>query len=360
MQTVTVDLAERAYPIHIGRGGRRLLGDIVNSIGDVHQVVIIADERVAALHLESLIIGLQSPPTVVTVPAGEASKSLDGAARLFDRLADARIERGDVIVTLGGGMVGDLGGFVAATWLRGVRFIQVPTTLEAAIDASVGGKTAANHTSGKNLIGVFHQPAAVLIDTDFLSTLPQRDYIAGLSESVKHAAIRDPALLHWQAENAKAILSRVPAVLTELIARNCAIKADVVAHDERERNVRAILNYGHTVGHAIEHLLGYQLRHGECVALGMIAANRLACARELLDQEIADCIADVIATLGLPQRLPRALDAAAVAEVCKLDKKVRGGSIHFVLLRDLGATERVTDVSDAEIAAALSVIQPRD
>jgi 3-dehydroquinate synthase len=358
MRTVSVDLAGREYQVYIGPAARDRLPAVLAELPGVNQVAVIADEHVAALHLSELMGNLDPSPTVLTVPPGEQSKCPEAAARLYDGLAEARIERGDLVITFGGGMIGDLGGFVAATWLRGIRFVQVPTTLEAAIDASVGGKTGLNHPAGKNLIGAFHQPSAVVIDTDLLATLPQRDYVAGLGESVKHAAIRDPAFLAWQESNAGAIVARGQDVLTELIARNCAIKAEVVVRDEREANLRAILNYGHTIGHAIEHLVEYELRHGECVAVGMIAANALASARGLLDRSVADRIRRLIDRLGLPRRLPRPVPAQDIIEVCRMDKKVRGGDIHFVLLRDLGVPERVADVGVDEIAAAVRTIQP--
>jgi 3-dehydroquinate synthase len=292
------------------------------------------------------------------VPPGEASKSLDLARRLYDELARQRVERRDIILTFGGGVVGDLGGFVAATWLRGIRFLQIPTTLEAAIDASVGGKTAINHPAGKNLIGAFHQPIGVVVDTDFLATLPQRDFVAGLGESVKHAAISPGDFLDWHEARVEDILARAPGALTELIARNCTIKAAIVSRDEREADLRAILNYGHTIGHALEHHFGYELRHGECVALGMLVANEINCQRGGLDRAVADRIAALIARLSLPTRLPRRVDPAEIARLCQADKKMQGGAVRFVLLAGLGSTVRAANVTDAEIEQALAAIQP--
>jgi len=239
-----------------------------------------------------------------------------------------------------------------------VRFVQIPTTLLAAIDASIGGKTGVDHTAGKNLIGAFHQPSAVLVDLDLLATLPRREWIGGLGESVKHAAIADPGFFAWHERHAAEITARQPDVIEELIARNCTIKADVVARDERESDLRMILNYGHTIGHAIEHLLEYRLRHGECVALGMLVENAIASRRRLLNAALAERIAGLIAQLGLPTRLPRLLDAPAVAAVCGMDKKVRSGAVNFILLRDLGAPVRLADVRPEEIHAALKSVQP--
>jgi 3-dehydroquinate synthase len=358
-ETVWVELPEqRRYPIHVGSGVRARLGAEIARLSDVSRVAVIADQHVAELHLDRLLAALPGQPTVLTFPPGEPSKSLATFERLLGELADARIERSDLVVTFGGGVAGDLGGFVAACWLRGVRFMQVPTTIEAAVDASVGGKTAVNHAAGKNLIGAFHQPSAVLIDTDFLGTLAARDYTAGLAESIKHAAIRDPDFLTWHEQHAAAIVARDPQVLTPLIARNCTIKADVVARDEREAHLRAILNYGHTLGHAFELLLDYELRHGECVALGMLAENALAQRCGRLDAAVAQRLHASIAQLGLPTRLPRALPPADVLAACRLDKKNKAGRITFVILDGLGVPVRFASAEDADIVAALASVQP--
>ena len=351
-------LGTRSYPIHIGPGARAALRLLLQAAPEPRRLIVITDNHVADLHLPALLEALDPQPAVLRVSPGEQSKSLAVAGKLYDALADARIERNDFIITFGGGVVGDIGGFVAATWLRGIRFVQVPTTLEAAVDASVGGKTGVNHAAGKNLIGAFHQPSAVVIDTDFLDTLPQRDFLAGLGESVKHALIRDEDFLDWHEAHAEAIVSREPVILAELIARNCRIKADVVSRDEREQGLRVILNYGHTIGHAVEHLLGYELRHGECVALGMIAANELACSRGLLARQTAERVHSLLARLGLPTRLPETVEPRNVAATCRMDKKVRGGTVSFVLIRSPGDAVSVADVAEAEIIAAVSAIQP--
>ena len=358
MRIVDVQIAGRAYPIFIGAGALAQVANVLARLSGVETLAVIADETVAKLHLERLKPALPLPHTVLTVPPGEASKSLETAARLYDGLAQARIGRKDAIVTFGGGVVGDLGGFVAATWLRGVRFIQIATTLEAAIDASVGGKTAVNHSSGKNLIGAFHQPSAVIVDTAFLETLPEREYLAGLPESVKQAAVRDAAFFAWHESNAEAILARTGDALIELIARNCEIKAEVVTRDEREDSLRAILNYGHTIGHAIEHLLGYELRHGECVALGMLVENELAVARGMLPRGAADRVRALIERLGQRTRLPRALAAEEILAACRMDKKVQAGSIFFSLISAIGVPQVISGLRDEEIAAALSAIAP--
>ena len=358
MTSVRVAIPGRSYEVEIASGARSRIGPLARNLSGVRRLVIIADERVAELHGESLRRAVGDVDLWLSVPAGEASKSLAQAGKLYDKLAEAGIERGDLIVAFGGGMVGDLAGFVAATWLRGIRFIQVPTTLEAAIDASVGGKTAVNHSAGKNLIGAFHQPAAVIVDTDFLETLSQRDYRAGLAESIKHGVVRDPAFFEWQESHVEAIRLRQPDVLEELIAVNCRIKADVVSADEREAGLRAVLNHGHTIGHAIEHVFEYELRHGECVALGMLVENELARQRGILDAAGARRIADLVRAFDLPMRLPRTAEPGRVIERTHADKKSRGGSVRYVLATMLGGTTYVDDIGDDEIAAALGIIQP--
>ncbi|MBN2446084.1 MAG: 3-dehydroquinate synthase [Phycisphaerae bacterium] len=356
MRTVPLIVGERECPISIGSGARAGIAAQIQKLSGVSKTLVIADEYVANLHLDTLssVIGL--PTAVLTFPRGEQSKSLGVYSKLLDGVADARLERNDLIITLGGGVAGDLGGFVAATWLRGIRFIQVPTTTEAAVDASVGGKTAINLPAGKNLVGAFHQPSAVIIDTDFLATLDQRDFVAGLGESVKHAAIRAPAFLTWHEDHATEILSHAPDVIADLIARNCEIKADVVGQDERERNVRAILNHGHTIGHAIELLCEYELRHGECVALGMVAENEIAERRGRLDAGTAGRIRHLLEQLGLPMHLPKDLPAEDLRDACQMDKKNVGGMMNYVLLRGLGEPVRVSDVTDAEFDAAIARI----
>lgn len=353
VKIVNVTLPERTYPIIIGRDSRRSLPELLNN----RRPILIADQTVATLHAKLIDALLPAGAVMLTVESGEASKSLAQAGSLYDALAANHVERGDIIVALGGGMIGDLAGFVAGTWMRGIAFIQAPTTLEAAIDASVGGKTAVNLSAGKNLVGVFHQPEAVLIDTAFLDTLPQRDYCAGLAESVKHGVVRDAAFMTWQEANVPAILRREPGLQDELIAWNCSIKADVVVRDEREGGLRAVLNYGHTIGHAIEHLFEYDLRHGESVALGMRAENHIARGRALLGEAEVTRIGQLLDRFELPARLPGPVADADVIRVCRLDKKSRGGATRFVLARGIGGHTIVDDVADAEIAAALAVLR---
>lgn len=313
----------------------------------------------ASLHLEDTLASLPDSTAVFEFEPGEQSKSLDEVAKLYDAMLQAGITRGDLVLTLGGGVASDLGGFAAATWMRGVRFVPIPTSLEAAIDAAIGGKTGVNHAGGKNLVGAFHQPAAVVVDTDCLSTLPEREFAAGLAESIKHAMIRDGDFFAWHEQHLDEVHQHEPARMAELIARNCRIKADVVARDERESGLRMILNFGHTIGHAFEHLLNYALRHGECVALGMIAAAAISERRGMLAADDVPRVTELLARARLPVRLPSALNASDVFGVCRHDKKHVGNVMNFILLSKIGEARSVTDVRDAEIEAALDTIAPR-
>lgn len=356
MTTVQVDIPGHAYAVAIGRGSISTLPRLLAAAQPFSRIAVIADERVSALHWHALSETLPGRAVLIEFASGESAKSLASAERIYARLAEAEFDRSDVIVTLGGGVAGDLGGFVAATWLRGVRYVQVPTSLEAAVDASVGGKTGVNLPAGKNLVGAFHQPIGVVIDTAFLETLPGREFTAGLAESVKHALIRDADFLAWHEAHAAGIVDHEPGLVEALIARNCSIKADVVTRDERERNLRGILNYGHTIGHAIEHVLGYVLRHGECVALGMIAENEIAAARGMLARATAARAEALLARLGLPTRLAQRVDADALLAAVRRDKKNRGGAVGMALIREVGEPVRVEGVEEAEIVAALRAI----
>lgn len=358
MRIVNVSIKDNEYTIYIGLGALRAFEGVASHMFENKQVTVIADEAVANLHLARLLNCLPSSPFVVTFAPGEQSKSLDTVRATYERLAEAHVERDAVVVAFGGGVATDLGGFVAATWHRGVRSVLVPTTLLAAVDAAVGGKTGVNLPAGKNLVGAFHQPTGVVIDVDLLQTLPQRQFTSGLAESVKMATVRDPDFLTWHEGHVDPIVRREPEVVAELIARSCELKAEIVRLDEREAGLRAVLNYGHTVGHALEHLLGYTCPHGECVAWGIIVENALAVARGMLPPRVADRVGLLLERLGLPLRLPRVIDPAAVAALCRSDKKVRAGRVNFILLRDVGQPERVADVTEDELRAALAVVQP--
>ncbi len=363
--SVHVDLPGRAYDITIGAGLLTEVGDIVRRLSRARRAAVVTDSHVGPLYADMLGKSLQAAGfdhSTLTVPAGDATKSLDQAARLYDALAKARHDRSEPVIALGGGMVGDLAGFVAATWLRGVPFVQCPTTLEADIDASVGGKTAVNHQAGKNLIGAFHQPICVCIDPACLATLSERDFIAGLAESVKHAVIRDPKFFDWHEQQADAIEAQSEETVCELIRRNCVNKAEVVAQDERETAStivgRAALNFGHTIGHAIEAQSRYALRHGEAVALGMVAAGVLAECEGRFPAEQNRRLRSLLESLRLPVRSPHRLDTADILNRLYVDKKTASGKVRFVLPTRIGHVEWRDDIPQKTIEDVIELLQP--
>jgi 3-dehydroquinate synthase len=355
--TVPINLPHAPYDVQIGAGVLGCLADLLETMR-ASSVVVIADERVDALHggaLRDVLSRTKLASAVLTFPAGEASKNLATYGRLLDGLFDVRpaVDRRTVIVTFGGGVAGDMGGFVAASALRGLRFIQCPTTLLADVDASVGGKTGLDHKAGKNLIGAFHQPGGVLIDTAMLKTLDDRQLSNGLAECVKHGVIRDESLLTHLESARDAIFARDEATLGDLVARNVRIKARVVLADEREANIREILNFGHTVGHAVEVMGGYdKLLHGEAVAIGMVMALRLARRRGLIDDASRTRVEDLLARLNLPTRCDN-IDADRLWEIMLHDKKARGGKVRMILPLRLGEVAVFDDVTSAEIAETI-------
>ena len=356
MKTLRVELGERSYPIYMGAG---LLEDraLLQSIVPTRQVAIVTNDVVGPLYQERLMRGLDREQVdVLTLPDGEANKTLDTWAGIHDFLATRRHNRSTTIIALGGGVVGDIAGFAAATWQRGVRFVQIPTTLLAQVDSSVGGKTGVNLPAGKNLVGAFFQPSAVLADTDFLITLPDREYRAGLAEVLKYGVIADPFFFGFLERNIDAILARETSVLTHCIERSCAIKAEVVAGDEREDGRRAILNFGHTFGHAIEKLAGYgEWLHGEAVGLGMVMAADLSCRLGHLDRSSARRIKALVGAFGLPvSRTSNLLNAEAMRHAFGMDKKVMDGRVRFVLATALGNAEIRDDVTDPALDATLN------
>ena len=355
MHTLHVDLGERSYPIYIGRD---LLGDpalLARHLAG-RQVVIASNDKVAPLCLGRLRDALDARVAVteVILPDGEAYKTLDSFETILDRaLADGH-NRTTTFIALGGGVVGDLTGFAAACYQRGAAFLQVPTTLLAQVDSSVGGKTGVNHRLGKNMIGAFHQPAAVFIDLQVLQTLSDREFAAGLAEVIKYGLIRDAGFYRWLGEHLPALLAREEAVLAEAIERSCATKAAVVAEDEREGGVRAILNLGHTFGHAIETDQGYgNWLHGEAVAAGMVLALRLSAARGWVPAAEVDGLLSLLRRAGLPVVPPADMDAARFLALMARDKKVLDGRLRVVLLRGIGNAVVVDDVDGQEIDALL-------
>lgn len=353
-QTIEVALGERSYPIHIGHGLLRDGGLLAGCVR-AGQVTVVSNEVVAPLYLDALRQALGERPQVdvFLLPDGERFKSLESYGRLMDFLLEHRHNRTTTLIALGGGVVGDLTGFVAATFQRGVDFVQIPTTLLAQVDSSVGGKTGVNHPRGKNMVGAFHQPRGVIADLATFDTLPEREYRAGLAEVVKYGVIRDAGFFDWLAGDCQGLLARAPAVLLRAVRRSCEIKAEVVAADERESGLRAILNFGHTFGHALETLTGYDtLLHGEAVAIGMVMAADLSARLGLLDWSDAARIRALLAGLGLPVA-PLPLAAQDMLEVMGLDKKVVDGKLRFVLARGLGSVVVSAGVDAAALRATL-------
>lgn len=353
-----VDLGARSYPIHIGPG---VLAEptLFSSAVRRGRALVVTNETVAPLWLESLCATLATAGIrheSLVLPDGESHKTLATLASILDALIDGRHDRGTTLIALGGGVVGDLTGFAAACYQRGVDFVQVPTTLLAQVDSSVGGKTAVNHPRGKNMIGAFHQPVAVVIDTRLLATLPPREFAAGLAEVVKYGVIWSEPFLAWLEANAGALCDRDEDALVEAIHRSCQIKAEVVASDERESGLRAILNYGHTFGHAIEALTGYsEWLHGEAVAAGMVMAAAFAARTERLDPVDVDRIRALLLRFELPVWAPRALCETPdrMLDSMRLDKKVQDGAIRLVLPVAIGRVEVTSDYPADALTALL-------
>jgi 3-dehydroquinate synthase len=358
MREVTVSLGERSYPILVGAG---LLADCapLARLAAGRMVAVVTDSNVAALHAAPVAASLRAHAAAlaeVVLPAGEAHKTWDTLNRIFDALLAARFDRDALVVAVGGGVVGDMAGFAAAVYQRGIDFVQVPTTLLAQVDSSVGGKTGINHPLGKNMIGAFHQPRLVVIDVGTLATLPDRELSAGLAEVVKHGAIADAAYFEAVAAAMPALRAKDPAALAAAVARSCEIKASVVERDEREGGLRAILNFGHTFGHAIEAGMGYgEWLHGEAVGAGMVMAADLSRRLGLVDEAAARRVREVVEASGLPVRGP-AWPASRYVELMSVDKKARQGTPRFVLLDGLGraTVRKVPDAPLAETLAACS------
>jgi len=355
MPAVHVDLAERSYDVIVDAGILGKAGAFISQAGLAgRRAAVISDETVARLHGAALMASLEAAgfrPTLHTVPAGEASKSMSHAEDLCRGMIRAGHDRKSMVVALGGGVVGDLAGFVAAVFFRGLPFVQIPTTIVSQVDSSVGGKTGVNVAEGKNLLGCFHQPRLVLVDPETLRTLPDREFHEGFAEAIKHAAIRDAAML----DDLAALDPASREVPAELIARNIAIKARVVEADEHETlGIRALLNFGHTIGHGIEAAVPYgQLLHGEAIALGMKAALFLSERHAGLAPEVSARIIGLLEKFRLPRVLPDGITTEAVMEKLARDKKFSAGAIRFVVL-DTAGSARVTDtVSTGDLREAI-------
>jgi 3-dehydroquinate synthase len=363
LRTISVALSANPYPVVIGQGGLNQLGELIRERGFKAgtKVLVVTNPVVAEHYGATALASLQAAglgASSLVIEAGEDQKTPATVALIHDAAFERRLERGSLIVALGGGVVGDMAGFAAATWLRGIAVVQVPTTLLAMVDAAIGGKTGVNHPGGKNLIGAFHQPRLVLIDPTTLSTLPEREFRAGMAEVIKYGVIGDAALFA-QLEAAVDLSSMAavePALLQTLLERSAAAKAQVVAADEREGGLRAILNYGHTLGHVVETLCGYGTwLHGEAVAIGMAAAGAIAVEMGLWSAGDQQRQLALIQAAGLPVHWPD-LDQQAVLECLQGDKKVRDGQVRFVLPTAIGGVQIRDDVTAATISQALNSI----
>lgn len=347
---VAVDTPSRHYTITLGDGVLDRLPRLLDEAGTPAKRFIVSSPLIWRLHGNRLAAHFGEP---ILVPDGERFKHLQTVARIYEALLRANADRASTVVTFGGGVIGDMAGFAAATYLRGVALVHVPTTLLAQVDAAIGGKVGVNHAVGKNLIGAFHQPHAVLIDPGVLTTLPRREFRAGLYEVVKYGMTSSPTLFDRIVRDRTAIFAKDPSVLIAIIGESCRIKASVVAADEREAGPRRILNFGHTAGHALEAVTKYRrFRHGEAVAYGMLVACELAVERGALAEHDRRALADLIASLG---PLPPIADvsAAQMLEAVQHDKKVIAGRLHFVLPTAIGATTIVDDVNEKELKKAL-------
>jgi len=345
---IDVGLEDNSYPILIGQGTLSELGAALESISFARKVALVSNERVFTLHGATAKESLEAcgfDVSVILIGDGEEFKTLATLSTVYDRLIDNEMDRSCGIIALGGGVVGDLAGYAASSYMRGVPCVQIPTTLLAQVDSSVGGKTAVNHPRGKNIIGAFYQPKLVSIDVDVLATLEDREFSAGLAEVVKYGVIRDRRFFDWLTEQSDKLLARDPDILMHAIKTSCQIKADIVEIDEKESGIRAILNFGHTFGHAVETLTGYgRFLHGEAVAIGMVVAARIAEQRQLCSSRDVRAITELLQRFKLPVVAPD-VTVEAFVESMMHDKKVQGGVLKMILNHGIGHCE-IVDVAD--------------
>ena len=357
MKKIRVNLARYSYDVLIGAGLLTLVGLFLKEKGYAGKAVVITDPNVKSRYGDALERSLAKngfKVTTLVVPAGEDQKSLDNAVRLYEQLTDAYAERSTPIVALGGGVIGDLTGFVAATYLRGVPFVQLPTTLLAQVDSSVGGKVAVDHERLKNKIGAFHQPRLVIADTDTLKTLPKAELANGLAEAIKTAAVRGKEFFVYLEQNVEKLRALDISALEEAVYQCVSIKAEIVEKDERDAGLRNILNFGHTIGHAIESVSHFGVRHGEAVAVGMVATARISNRMGLLSYSEVDRLITLVEKAGLPARMPD-LDTSAILKAMRHDKKVESGQVRFVLLKEIGDVIVSDEVSPVLVAEVLAV-----
>ena len=356
MNKLKIDLADRSYEILIGQNflsrSSKLLGEVLKP----SRIVVVTHPSIRSLYGDRLVSSFvqdKFSTDIIEVPEGEQSKSLQQAEQIYDRLIEMNSDRKTLLVALGGGVIGDLTGFIAATYQRGIPFMQVPTTLLSQVDSSVGGKTAVNHPRGKNMIGAFYQPCLVLIDLATLKTLPDNEFRAGLAEIIKHGVITDPELFQYLEEHVDQIQKKDPDCLEHIITTSCTIKAKVVERDERESHYRMILNFGHTFGHAVESLTGYStFIHGEAVAMGMVKAADLSVLTGRCSKEVAKRIVNLLDRFGLPTRMPD-LEPKAMVDSMQRDKKTSHQKLRFVLVKEIGSVEIVDTVSEKDVLQVL-------
>lgn len=341
METLLVDLGERSYPIELGWDSLEQLGSYLRRLIPAKKCMVISNPIVMELYGDLLLEGLKRAgflPETFVIPDGEQTKSINTAVQIYDALIANDFERNSPIIALGGGVVGDLAGFVAATYMRGVPFVQVPTTLLAQVDSSVGGKVGVNHREGKNLIGCFYQPRLVWIDLKSLTSLSMREIRAGMAEVVKYGVIQDEGFFRFLEDKGQQVFQLEKPVATKIVRHSCQIKAQIVARDEQEIGIRALLNYGHTFGHVLETLTDYtRYRHGEAVAIGMVIATKIALAMGICrDKSVLDRQLALMSAFGLPTQWPEDIDKSRILDVIMHDKKVRGGSLRLVLPVSIG------------------------
>lgn len=359
MEKVDVITKTRNYLIVLERGFSSLASEIKELSLEGKKACIVTDDKVEMLYgpaVKEVCASVFGQVSLVSFPAGENSKNLDTITDFYRFFVEQKLDRGSIVIALGGGVAGDMAGFAAATFLRGLRFVQIPTTLLAQVDSSVGGKVGVDFLGAKNMIGAFYQPELVYINIDTMNSLSQREFSAGMAEVIKYGLIQSREFYHWIIENKKEIFSRDPVILTELVKQCCQFKSAVVSQDEKESGLREILNYGHTIGHGIESSEEFSLLHGECVGLGMLAAMDISCQKKELPEEEKEKLKDLLAFFHLPVQIS-GLDAEKVYRQMFLDKKVRDGALQFVLLRQVGEAYRTRNVSEKEIMDAISSIQ---
>lgn len=350
---IEINLGQRSYPILINPDGFDLAA--IEPLWSGKKVLLVSNDVVAPLYAEAVIDALEGCDVKCCVlPDGEVHKNSTSWLAILDAMAAHGMTRTDLLVSLGGGVICDMTGFAAASWMRGIDFIQIPTTLLSQIDASVGGKTGINHAQGKNLIGAFHQPRAVIINTATLNTLPAREFAAGIGEAVKYGGINQAQFIDWLSTKQQAILEHSAVVLSELIAQCCAFKVQVVEQDEKEQGVRALLNLGHTFGHALETATNYQgYLHGEAVALGMVMAAELSYQLGYCDKQLRKTLENLLQGFGLPIKLDKEITADQLVRLMRLDKKVQSGKHRLILMKGLGQAFIETGVEESDLLNAI-------